>query len=167
MLAARNSVLTELQEGETMNISKPGMIGLSRGILFLLLSVMLGIAYLDYATDKNVVVWGLYLLPVGIASWLGGMRAGVALSLLGCVLMYVAGLYGGTRFDGTGYFLLGIFNRLLALLLVSWLASHLFRKQMLESTLESYEACFDYLHASPKSGAKHEGGNVGKDDSKR
>lgn len=149
-----------------MNMSKPGMIGLSRGLLLLLLSVMLGIAYLDYVTNKNVAVWGLYLLPVGLAGWLGGMRAGVALSLLACVLMYVAGLYGGTRFEGTGYFLLGILNRLFALLLVSWLASYLFRKQMLESTLKSYEACFDYLHASPKSGADPKGGKSGRDDSR-
>lgn len=149
-----------------MNIMKPGKIGLSRGVLFVLLSVMLGIAYLDYATNKNVAVWGLYLFPVGVAGWLGGMRAGVALSLLSCVLMYVAGVYGGTRFDGTGYFLLGIFNRLLALLLVSWLASYLFRKQMLESTLASYEACFDYLHASPKSGAVPKAREVSQDESR-
>lgn len=123
--------------------------GLSRGVLVLFFVGMLGIAYLDYSTGKYFALWGLYLIPVGLASWMGGFRAGVLLSVMSCVLMYVAGIYGGTMFVGTGFFLLGIFNRFLALFLVSWLASYLFRKQMLESTLRSYEECMDYLHVSP------------------
>ena len=126
------------------------MIGLSRGMLVFFLVGMLGIAYLDYSTGKDVSVWGLYLVPVGIASWMGGLRVGILLSVLSCVLMFVAGIYGDNMFSSTGYFLLGIFNRFLALLLVSWLASYLFRKQMLESTLKSYEECMDHLHVSPK-----------------
>ena len=126
------------------------MIGLSRSMLVLFLVGMLGIAYLDYSTGKDVTMWGLYLVPVGIASWMGGIRAGILLSVLSCALMFVAGIYGDNMFSSTGYFLLGIFNRFLALLLVSWLASYLFRKQMLESTLKSYEECMDHLHVSPK-----------------
>src|SRR5512138_3358263 len=129
------------------------MMGLSRGFLVLFLAGMAGVAYLDYATGKDLAVWGLYLVPVGLASWMGGIRAGLLLSAVSCVLMYVAGIYGGTRFDGMGFFLLGIFNRFLALMIVSWLASYLFRKQMLESTLESYEECMDYLHVSPRQDA--------------
>lgn len=129
------------------------MIGLSRGLLALCLAGMLGIAYLDYSTGKDLAVWGLYLIPVAMASWMGGIRAGILLSTVSCLLMYAAGIYGGTRFEGTGFFLLGIFNRFLALLLVSWLASYLFRKQMLESTLKSYEECMDYLHVSPRQDA--------------
>jgi hypothetical protein len=119
--------------------------------VFLVL-VMLGIAYLDYATGKYLAVWGLYLIPITLASWMGGFRAGILLSVVSCVLIFVAGILGGNMFPGTGYFLLGIFNRFTAFFMVSWLASHLFRKQMIESTLESYEECMDYLHASPKKG---------------
>lgn len=126
------------------------MMGLSRSVLVLFLVGMFGIAYLDYSTGKYLAVWGLYLIPVGLASWMGGMGAGLLLSVMSCILMYVAGLYGGTMFDGTGHFLLGILNRFIALLLVSWLASYLFRRQMLESTLKSYEEYMDYMHASPK-----------------
>jgi hypothetical protein len=126
------------------------MMGLSRGMLVFSLVGMLGVAYLDYSTGKYLAVWGLYLIPVALASWMGGMGAGLLLSVLSCVLMYVAGMYGGTMFDGTGHFLLGIFNRFIALLLVSWLASYLFHRQMLESTLKSYEEYMDYLHASLK-----------------
>jgi hypothetical protein len=132
------------------------MIGLPRGVLALFLFAMLGIAYLDYSTGKEVAVWGLYLIPVGIASWMGGMRAGILLSVVSCVLMFIDGMYSGTNFSGTGFFLLGILNRFIALLIVSWLASYLFHKQMLESTLQSYEECMDYLHASPQKETDHE-----------
>ena len=125
------------------------MIGLSRGMLALFIVGMLGIAYLDYSTGKYLAVWGLFLIPISLASWMGGIRAGILLSVVSCVLMYIAGVYGGTMFVGTGFFLLGIFNRFLAFLLVSWLASYLFRKQMLESTLKSYEEYMDYMHVSP------------------
>ncbi|NDP47666.1 MAG: hypothetical protein GZ085_04590 [Sulfuriferula multivorans] len=125
------------------------MIGLSRGVLVFFLAGMFGIAYLDYSTGKDLAVWGLYLIPVGIASWMGGIRAGALLSVVSCVLMFVIGIYGGNMFASTGYFLLGILNRLVALFLLTWLASYLYRRQMLESTLKSYEECMDYLHVSP------------------
>lgn len=125
------------------------MFGLSRGILALLLTGMLGIAYLDYSTGKDLAVWGLYLIPVALAGWMGGFRAGLALSLASCVLMFSVGMYAGNMFAGTVYFLLGILNRLIAFLMIAWLASYLFRRQMLESTLRSYEECMDYLHVSP------------------
>lgn len=126
------------------------MIGLSNGWLTFFLATMLGIAYLDYATGKDLAVWGLYLIPVAAAGWMGGFRAGLILSVASCVLMFIAGTYGGTMFASKGFFLLGILNRLIALLMVSWLASYLFRRQMLESTLRSYEECMDYLHVSPQ-----------------
>ncbi len=132
------------------SVGEKKIMGLTSSMLMLFLVGMFGIAYLDYATGKYLSVWGLYLVPVGLASWIGGMRAGIVLSVASCALMYLVGIYGGHMFAGTGYFLLGILNRFLALLLVSWLASYLFRKQMLESTLKSYEECMDYLHASPK-----------------
>lgn len=133
------------------------MIGLSRGVLALFLVGMLGIAYLDYSTGKDIAVWGLYLIPVAIASWMGGFRAGILLSILSGVFMFVAGIYGGTRFSTEIFFLLGIINRLSALLMVSWLASYLFRRKMLESTLRSYEECMDYLHVSSEKGQGDDG----------
>lgn len=125
------------------------MFGLPRVVLVLLLSGMLGVAYLDYSTGKDLAVWSLYLIPIALAGWLGGFRAGLALSLVSCALMFGVGMYAGNRFAGPGYFLLGIFNRLAAFLMIAWLASYLFRRQMLESTLRSYEECMDYLHVSP------------------
>lgn len=136
------------------------MFGLSRGILVLLLSGMLGIAYLDYSTGKDLAVWGLYLIPVALAGWMGGFRAGLALSLASCVLMFGVGMYAGNMFAGPGYFLLGILNRLIAFLMIAWLASYLFRRQMLESTLRSYEECMDYLHVSPDRSKESTGGAV-------
>lgn len=129
---------------------------MSRGLLALFLVGMLGIAYLDYSTGKDLAVWGLYLIPVALASWMGGFRAGLLLSIVSCGLMFVAGTYGGTIFVSPGFFLLGILNRLIALLMVSWLASYLFRRQMLESTLRSYEECLDYLHVSPQNVSDHD-----------
>lgn len=130
------------------------MIGLSKGWLTFFLLVMLGIAYLDYSTGKNLAVWGLYVIPVAAASWMGGFRAGLILSAASCVLMFAVGTYGGTVFASEGFFLLRILNRLIALLMVAWLASYLFRRQMLESTLSSYEECLDYLHVSPRNGVE-------------
>lgn len=132
------------------------MIGLSNGVLAFFLVGMLGIAYLDYSTGKDLAVWGLYLIPVGIASWVGGFRAGLLLSAVSCTLMFVAGVVGGNMFASTGYFLLGILNRSIAFVLVAWLASYLYRRQMMESTLESYEEYMDYLHVSPKQEAESE-----------
>ncbi len=108
------------------------MIGLSNGWLTFFLATMLGIAYLDYSTGKDLAVWGLYLIPVAAASWMGGFRAGLILSIASCVLMFIAGTYGGTMFASKGFFLLGILNRLIAFLMVSWLAAYLFRRQMLD-----------------------------------
>ena len=68
------------------------------------LSAILGIAYLDYVTGKNLAVWGLYLIPIGLASWMGGLRAGFLLSVVSCVLMFIDGIYGGTMFSGNGIF---------------------------------------------------------------
>lgn len=132
------------------------MAGLSRGLLTLFFLGILGITYLDYSTGKDISLWGLYLIPVGIASWMGGVRAGILLAVMSCMLMFINGMYGGTVYAGTGFFLLGIFNRFVALLVVSWLASYLYRKQMLESTLQSYEECMDYLHVSPQKEPDHE-----------
>jgi hypothetical protein len=120
-------------------------------------TVLVGIAALDYVTGSEVSVWGLYLLPVGVASWMRGFRAGLWLAVLACVLILVAGLLGGHRFSEVGWLLLAIVNRFFALVAVAWLSSILYRKQMLEATLRSYEECLDYLHASPPR-AKEPGG---------
>lgn len=131
------------------------MIGLSGGWLTFFLLLMLGVAYLDFSTGKDLAVWGLYLIPVAAAGWMGGFRAGGILVALACVLMFAVGIYGGNAFANEWYFLLRIFNRLIALLMVAWLASYLFRRQMLESTLRSYEECMDYLQVPPDSDVKN------------
>lgn len=122
---------------------------LNRGLLAFCLLLMGGIAWLDYATGKDLAVWALYLLPVGVVGWLMGFRSGFLLAFTAAVLIFVAGMLGGHRFSGYGWFLFAIANRFLALLAVAWLASRLYEKQMLESKLNAYEECLDYLHASP------------------
>ena len=114
-----------------------------------------GIAWLDYATGKELMVWSLYLLPVGVASWMQGVRAGVVLSLLACTLIFSVGLLDGHSFSSLAYFLVAIANRLQAMLMVSWLASRLCRKQMLEQTLQSYEETMDYYHLSPQASSEN------------
>lgn len=123
---------------------------LSRTWLAVSLITMAGIAWLDVATGKEFAVWALYLLPVGITSWLFGARVGLLYAVIAALLILIAGLVGGNRFSGTGWFLLAIANRFFALALVSWLASRLFQRQMLESKLSAYEECLDYLNASPE-----------------
>lgn len=120
----------------------------SKAMLAFCLVLMAGIAWLDYATGKNLAVWALYLVPVGLAGWLAGFRFGLTLALLAALLILIAGLLGGNMFSGPGWFVLAIANRFLALVAVAWLASRLYQKQMLESTLHAYEECLDYLHAS-------------------
>jgi hypothetical protein len=111
---------------------------------------MLVIAFLDYTTGKELSVWALYLVPIALASWWGGFRQGIQIAVGSCGLILLAGLLGGNPYTSVGYFLLQVFNRFTSFFLVAWLASHLFRKQMLESTLNAYEEYLDYLLVSPK-----------------
>lgn len=123
--------------------------GMSRTLMLFFFLGMLGIAYLDYATGKEIAVWALYLVPVGVAAWMAGPRAGFALAAASCALMFATGVLFGDAYSGFWFFLLALGNRAIALFAVAWLASRLFREQMLESTLHSYEACMDYYHVSP------------------
>ncbi len=125
------------------------MLSLIRHYRGLLVLAMLAIALLDIATGREISVWGLYLLPIALASWWSGFRMGVQLSVFACVLILLTGMLGGNIFSSVGYFLLTIFNRFTAFFLVAWLASHLFRKQMLESTVHDYEEYLDQLLVSP------------------
>lgn len=109
---------------------------------------MLAIAYLDYVTWVDIAIWSLYLIPVGLASWVKGFRAGNVLAILATLSMLAVGLVAGYSFSSITSFLFSLSNRLLALLAVSWFASRLCRQRTLESTLESYEDYLDYLHAS-------------------
>lgn len=133
----------------------------SKAMLALCLLMMAGIAWLDYATGRNLAVWALYLVPVGLAGWLAGFRIGLAMASVAAVLILVAGLLGGTVFSSPGWFALAIANRFLALAVVAWLASRLYQKQMLESKLHAYEECLDYLHVSPHGEAGKPTGEAG------
>ncbi|HRH79707.1 MAG TPA: hypothetical protein PLW81_01530 [Thiobacillaceae bacterium] len=126
----------------------------SKAMLAFCLVLMAGIAWLDYATGKNLAVWALYLIPVGLAGWLAGFRLGLGLAFVAALLILAAGLLGGNMFSGPGWFALAIANRFLALAVVAWLASRLYQNQMLESTLHSYEECLDYYHVTPEDSGK-------------
>ena len=56
--------------------------------LALLLSILVGVA--DYFTGRELQVVPLYLLPVGLATWVGGRRIGIAFALL-CATVWLAG----------------------------------------------------------------------------
>jgi hypothetical protein len=127
--------------------------GLSRGLWLPWMLLTLGIAWLDYATGSDVIVWGLYLVPVILAAWMEGMRIGLIWSLVASGSMLAIGLLQGYPFKSLAYFLVALGNFSLALAVVAWLASRLYRKQVLESTLDSYEGCLDYYHVSPESAA--------------
>lgn len=126
------------------------MLVLSKGLLLFFLASLLGIDYLDYLTGREVGVWALYLVPLAVASWMLGFRVGALLALVATVLMCVTGFLFGHAYSSSGYFLLAIGNRTMALLVVSWLASRFYQKQMLESTLHSYEEYMDAIHGSPE-----------------
>lgn len=133
----------------------------SKAMLALCLLMMAGIAWLDYATGKNLAVWALYLVPVGLVGWLAGFRLGLVMASVAAVLILAAGLLGGNMFSSPGWFALAIANRFLALAVVAWLASRLYQKQMLESKLHAYEECLDSLHVSPPGETKATSGEAG------
>ena len=59
-------------------------------VLALALCALAGIGFIDYATGYEISLSLFYLVPVGIAAWYAGRRAGVALALLSCAVWFVA-----------------------------------------------------------------------------
>ncbi|MDP9263956.1 MAG: GGDEF domain-containing protein [Acidobacteriota bacterium] len=64
-------------------------------ILALALCALGGIGFIDYATGYEISPALFYLVPVGMAGWYAGRRAGVALALLSCLVMYAADMGAG------------------------------------------------------------------------
>lgn len=126
------------------------MLGVSKGLLLFFVASMLGINYLDYLTGIEIGIWALYIIPIALASWMAGFQVGALLAMVSTLLMFFTGLLFGHAYSSTGYFLLALGNRALAFFAVAWLASRFYKKQMLESTLHSYEEYMDALHGSPE-----------------
>ena len=66
--------------------------------LGILLFLTLGIGALDCATGRNISLWFVYVLPICLAAAIGGLRAGLAFSLLAAVLLVAVGLSVGHHF---------------------------------------------------------------------
>src|SRR5439155_12311188 len=67
----------------------------SRGLaLTISLVLLFGIAAIDYVTGRETSFTLLYLLPVSIAAWFIGPRAGLAISVGAAVLGLFVGLIG-------------------------------------------------------------------------
>lgn len=113
------------------------------------LAITCGVAWLDNISGTNLMLWGLYLLPITLSAWFQGFRAGGVVCVMATLAMVVDGLCNGHPFSSDLYFLVALANRLAAMLAVAWLAGRVFRSQMIESTLKSYDEVLDYLHASP------------------
>jgi diguanylate cyclase (GGDEF)-like protein len=59
-------------------------------ILALALCALAGVGFIDVVTGYEISLTLFYLVPVGMAGWYAGRRAGAVLALLACLVMYAA-----------------------------------------------------------------------------
>jgi serine phosphatase RsbU (regulator of sigma subunit) len=94
------------------------------------------VVWLLTPAQTNVGIGFFYAVPVGLAAWWGGRRAG-AVAVVGCGLLYFA----GTRIDPIAHFVPALAVRLLAFVVVAILVSLLReRLTVLEHSAEELEA---------------------------
>jgi len=86
--------------------------------LCILFFLMLGIGVLDCVMGRNVSLWFIYVLPITMAAAIGGLRAGIAFSVLAAGLLVGVGLRVGHPFPSTEYFLFEVFGDLFAYLII-------------------------------------------------
>ena len=67
---------------------------LRNATLAIAIAMMGGIFMLDYATGRDIDLWLLYLVPIGLVSFVLGARYGYALTLVAALLLLAtSGLY--------------------------------------------------------------------------
>jgi hypothetical protein len=98
---------------------RPVRDALALGILFFL---TLGIAALDCATGRYISLWFIYALPICLAAAIGGLRAGLAFSLLAAGLLIAVGLGVGHHFPALEYFYFDVFGDFFTYVLIVVLA---------------------------------------------
>lgn len=74
--------------------------------LAILAFLTLGIAALDSVCGRNISLWFLYVLPLAFASAIGGIRAGLAFTVLVTGLIVFVGLHAGHPFPTNAHFYL-------------------------------------------------------------
>ena len=82
----------------------------------------LGIGALDCAVGRNISLWFVYVLPIAMAAAIGGLRAGLAFSVLAASLLIAVGLGTGHRFPAPEFFFFDVFGDLFAYLIIVALA---------------------------------------------
>ena len=90
--------------------------------LAILAFLSLGIGVLDCAVGRDISLWFVYVLPIAMAAAIGGLRAGLAFSVLAASLLIAVGLSTGHRFPAPEFFYFDVFGDLFAYLIVVALA---------------------------------------------
>lgn len=67
--------------------------------MILSVGVFLIVAILDYNIGKSVSLWALYLLPVGLVSWHGGLKSGWAVAVLAEVWVFLLDCLLGSPYE--------------------------------------------------------------------
>jgi hypothetical protein len=118
----------------------------ARGVLVTLIVAMLVIASADAMTGRQVSLWVAYVIPVAIAGWLLGFRAGMLLALFAGALLAVVGVLWGTLFSSYWYFAFALASRTTCFVFIAWLCHRLRLTQELEHTVQAYEELCESLH---------------------
>jgi hypothetical protein len=95
------------------------------GLFFLLTLVCGAIASLDIYAGSQISPWVFYMLPVGLAGWLGGRIVGLGISLLATFLIFLSAYIDGQPLQSWLYFSVAVGNRCISFLVVAFLSSYL------------------------------------------
>lgn len=94
--------------------------------LFFLLTLFCGaIASLDIYAGSQISPWAFYMLPVGLAGWLGGLGVGIGISFLATFLIFLSAFIDGQPLQSWLYFAVAVGNRCISFLVVAFLSSYL------------------------------------------
>ncbi len=91
-----------------------------------LLSLLSGaIAVLDIYAGSQISPWAIYLLPIGLAGWLGGASIGFGMALLATGFSFLSASITGHPLQNWFYFTLSVSNRIICFVIVAFLSSYL------------------------------------------
>lgn len=94
--------------------------------LFFILTLFCGIiSAVDIYAGNQISPWAFYMLPIGLAGWLGGLGVGIGISLLATSLIFLSAFIEGQPLQSWFYFVLLVGNRLISFLVVAFLSSYL------------------------------------------
>jgi hypothetical protein len=94
--------------------------------LYFLLSLFCGaIATLDIYAGSQISPWALYMIPVALGGWLGGLGVGLYISFLAGGLIFLSAFIDGQPLQSWFYFALSVGNRIISFFVVAFLSSYL------------------------------------------